>query len=162
MSNTLTDPLGSDELSDRAVALLRTAVPALWGTVTAALLGWLATYLPTELHEALADALAAPVVSAVVVAAAIAAWYWVWRRLEPHIPDWLTRVVLGSARTPIYAPVTHDGVAIISDVSAAAPTAVIVDLDEADRANLASLRDALDEFDPGRLALTRVLGTVQE
>ncbi|WP_158609493.1 hypothetical protein [Cellulomonas triticagri] len=36
-------------------------------------------------------------------AVAITLWYAVARRVEQHIPDWLTRVVLGSAATPTYS-----------------------------------------------------------
>lgn len=37
-----------------------------------------------------------------VVAVVLAAWYALWRKAEPHIPDWLTRLVLGSAKAPTY------------------------------------------------------------
>lgn len=36
---------------------------------------------------------------------AMAGWYAIWRILEPRLPDWLTRVVLGSAVAPSYLPV---------------------------------------------------------
>lgn len=103
-------------LSDRAVATLRTAVPAAWGTLVAYLLGLLAGHLPDELHATLADMLASPAASALAVSAVIAAWYWLWRRVEDHIPLWLVRLALGSARTPSYAPVTADGAAVITSV----------------------------------------------
>ncbi|WP_029289146.1 hypothetical protein [Cellulomonas sp. HZM] len=89
-------------LSDRAVSILRTAVPALWGSLVAAVLAALAPHLPATVYDALADALSSDVTRALVVAVVIAAWYALWRRLEPHTPDWLTRLVLGSARTPGY------------------------------------------------------------
>lgn len=50
--------------------------------------------------------------SAIVAAVLIGAWHAFWRWLEPKLPDWLTRAVLGSAKTPVYgrheagAPVT--------------------------------------------------------
>lgn len=135
----------SSGLSDRAVSVLRTAVPSLWGALVAALLGVLAGHLPVEVYDPLAEALSSDLLVAVVVAAVIAAWYALWRRVEPFIPDWLTRVVLGSARTPAYAPTSSDGAAVVTS------------LDDTERTNLASLRDALDEGDPGRLALDRVL-----
>lgn len=91
-------------LSDRAVSYLRTAVPAMWGAVVAAILKVLAGHLPTDVYGALSDFLSGPLAQALAVSAAIAAWYWVWRRVESRIPDWLTRIVLGSARTPGYAP----------------------------------------------------------
>ena len=57
-----------------------------------------------------------------------------------------SRLVLGSARTPTYAP-TADGVAQITDLGAE------------DRLQLGMLRDFLDEGDPCRDALGRVLRT---
>ena len=42
--------------------------------------------------------IALPILAAVISAA----WYAFWRWLEPRLPDWLTRAVLGSARTPTY------------------------------------------------------------
>lgn len=98
-------------ISDRVVAYLRTTVPALWGTLVAWLL---ARYvLPAEVVDLLtSDVLVVAVTSLVVLA-----WYALWRWLEPHVPDWLTRLALGSAKTPIYAPVGTDGVADISSLT---------------------------------------------
>ena len=146
MSHTTPDPSGG-ELSGRVVAILRTAVPAWWGSLAAWLLAQLATHLPADVTTALADLLNSETAKALAVALAIAAWYSLWRALERHVPAWLVRIVLGSARTPTYAPTSADGAAIITTLST----------DE--RSNLASLRDALDEGDPGRTALERVLTT---
>ena len=84
-------------LSDRAVSYLRTIVPVLWGSLLSAVLPAL-PWLPVEVVEWLSGDAAALAVTAL----AIAAWYVVWRWLEPHVPDWLTRFVLGSAQPPIY------------------------------------------------------------
>lgn len=89
-------------LSDLIVALLRTIVPAWWGSLVAWFLAQLAGILPGQITTALADALAADVVRAAVVAIVIGAWYWAWRKLSPHVPDWLVRLALGSVRTPTY------------------------------------------------------------
>ncbi|UJP39317.1 hypothetical protein [Cellulomonas palmilytica] len=97
-------------LSELAVATLRTAVPALWGTLVAALLAVLAGHLPDNIADALADVLASDVVLGLVVTLVIALWYWVWRRLERHLPLWLVRIVLGSVRTPVYALTPADAV----------------------------------------------------
>lgn len=143
-----TQPDTADALSERVVALLRTAVPALWGTLTAWLLAQVAGVLPPALADPLATALGSDVVVAVVVAAVIATWYAVWRWAEPHVPAWLVRVVLGSARTPTYAPVLDDG------------TPVITSLSQADRNYLEQLRDVLsasDSRDPVIGVLDRVL-----
>ncbi|MHA7132528.1 hypothetical protein [Oerskovia turbata] len=89
-------------LSDRAVSWLRTAVPVLWGTIVVAILRTISPHLPGDLGTALATWLGSETTIALVTAAAIAAWYALWRWAEPRIPDWLTRLVLGSAQSPTY------------------------------------------------------------
>lgn len=84
-------------LSDRAVSYLRTIVPVLWGSLLSATLPSL-PWLPAEVVAWLSGDAA----SLAVTALAIAAWYSIWRYVEPHIPDWLTRLVLGSAQAPAY------------------------------------------------------------
>ena len=79
-------------------SILRTVVPALWGSFIAWLIGVLPILAPLEADlRGLADILL-PIITAVI----IAAWYALWRWLEPRLPDWLTRAVLGSAKTPVY------------------------------------------------------------
>lgn len=79
-------------------SILRTLVPALWGSF----IGWVLAVVPV-LEPLRADLiaygdLAVPVISAVL----IGAWYALWRWLEPRLPDWLTRILLGSAKAPTY------------------------------------------------------------
>ena len=143
-------------LSDRAVSYLRTIVPVLWGSIVATILRAISPHLPGDVGQALADFLASELALSLVTAAGIAGWYWVWRRLERRIPDWLVRLVLGSARTPGYS--LPDAVVQLADggtVSGVLPTSATLTPDE--RENLASLAAALDEGDPGRTALERVL-----
>lgn len=79
-------------------SILRTIVPALWGSFIAWLIGLLPILAPLEADlVGLANVLL-PVVTAVI----IGGWYAFWRWLEPRLPDWLTRAVLGSAKTPSY------------------------------------------------------------
>lgn len=79
-------------------SILRTLVPALWGSLIAWLIGVLPILAPLEADlKGLAD-IALPIITAVI----IGAWYAFWRWLEPRLPDWLTRAVLGSAKTPSY------------------------------------------------------------
>ena len=79
-------------------SILRTIVPALWGTF----IGWLLAQLPIlEPHREALLEYGTPL-SAIVAAVLIGAWYAFWRWLEPRLPDWLTRAVLGSAKTPTY------------------------------------------------------------
>jgi hypothetical protein len=79
-------------------SILRTLVPALWGSLIAWLVGVLPILAPLESDlMGLANVLL-PIITAVI----IGAWYAFWRWLEPRLPDWLTTAVLGSAKTPSY------------------------------------------------------------
>lgn len=97
-------------------SLLRTLVPYAWGLAVT----WLITVLPV-LAPLEADLMGYGTVAAAVLAAVLtAAWYAFWRWLQPRLPDWLVRAVLGSAKTPVYvgkhtaaalgnsSPLTHD------------------------------------------------------
>ena len=80
-------------------SILRTLVPALWGSGIAWLIGVLPILAPLEADlRGLADVLL-PIITAVI----IGAWYAFWRWAEPRLPDWLTVAVLGSAKTPTYS-----------------------------------------------------------
>ena len=79
-------------------SILRTLVPALWGSLVAWLLGVAPLLAPLEAHLLGLSDVILPVLTAVI----IGAWYAFWRWLEPRLPDWLTRAVLGSAKTPSY------------------------------------------------------------
>lgn len=79
-------------------SILRTVVPSLWGALITWLIGLLPILAPLQADlTGLAD-IALPIITAVL----IGAWYAFWRWLEPRLPDWLTRAVLGSAKAPIY------------------------------------------------------------
>ncbi len=95
--------LDSTALSDRAISYRRTVVPTLWGAVVATILRVLSPHLPGDVDQALADLLGSELALTLVHTVAIAAWYWLWRRLEHRIPDWVVRLVLGSSRAPGYA-----------------------------------------------------------
>ena len=79
-------------------SILRTLVPALWGSLVAWLIGIVPLLEPLQAHLLGLSDVILPVLTAVI----IAAWYAFWRWLEPRLPDWLTRAVLGSASAPIY------------------------------------------------------------
>jgi len=85
-------------------SILRTVVPALWGAAITWLLGVAPALAPLQGQLLGLSDLILPVITAVI----IGAWYALWRWLEPRLPDWLTRAVLGSAKTPVYPvqPVT--------------------------------------------------------
>lgn len=81
-------------------SILRTVIPALWGSFIVWLLGLVPVLEPLR-EDLLAYAdLAVPIIAGVI----IGLWYALWRWLEPKLPDWLTRILLGSAHTPVYDP----------------------------------------------------------
>jgi hypothetical protein len=91
-------------------AYLRTFVPIVWGYVV----GWALTQFPfiVSLLESLnIDPEAPEVVSAITGAAAIG-WYALMRKIEPYIPDWLTRFLLGSPQVPEYTGATAGGIPV--------------------------------------------------
>ena len=91
-------------MSDLVASWLRTVVPGLYAAVLGPVLAWAAAHVPwvLDLLELLNIDPTSAEFTAGVVLAVLAAWYALWRRLEPHIPDWLTRLVLGSAASPLY------------------------------------------------------------
>jgi hypothetical protein len=109
-----TSVTGATSLGDRGASILRTAIPAVWGAVVIQLLAWLAPSLPGDVGDSLATLLESEVALGFVTAVAIAIWYALWRVVEPHLPDWLTRLVLGSAAAPTYAKTTPDGAAVVT------------------------------------------------
>jgi hypothetical protein len=92
------------------ISVLRTVVPYVWGLF----IGWLITAIPVlqplENELLSISTLALPI----LIAAISAAWYALWRWLEPRLPDWLTRAVLGSAKAPTYPAVTGSQVAHVN------------------------------------------------
>lgn len=149
-------------LSDRAVSYLRTAVPIIWGTLVTYLLGWVAPHLPGELGPLLVDALGGEAAVTLVVALAIAGWYALWRVLEPRIPAWLARVVLGSSSTPVYAQVVAvvapDGTTVAGPASPRPDgTPLSFGLTEDRRDALVEARYRLPAGDAGREAIAEVL-----
>ena len=81
-------------------AILRTVVPALWGSFIAWLIGVAPLLAPFETDLKGLAQVALPVITALI----IGAWYALWRWLQPRLPGWVTRAVLGSAKTPTYVP----------------------------------------------------------
>jgi len=92
------------------VSLLRTFVSWAW----ALFIGWLLIAVPIfqPFEESLLgiSELALPVLIAVIGAA----WYAFCRWIEPLMPDWLTRTLLGSAKAPAYQGVTGSQVANVN------------------------------------------------
>lgn len=79
-------------------SILRTLVPALWGALVAWLIGVVPALAPHEADLNSLAGLAVPIIGAVITGA----WYAFWRCLQPRLPAWLVRAVLGSAKTPTY------------------------------------------------------------
>lgn len=81
-------------MSDWLRSTVRTVVPALW----ASLVVWLTHLgLPQSVLDAVSG-LGAQVADLV----ALAVVYGFVRFIEPHLPDWMTRLLLGSAKPPTY------------------------------------------------------------
>lgn len=88
-------------MSDKVTAWLRTVVPAAWGS----LILWAVAQIPA-IPETVQTWLTSDATVGVVVALSIGAWYWLWRKVENQIPDWLVTIALGSAKSPSYTPTT--------------------------------------------------------
>ena len=112
-------------MSDLVAAWLRTVVPGLYAAVIGTALAWVAVHAAwvLDLLDLLNIDPESPAVVGAVVALVLAGWYAGWRKLEPYIPDWLTRVVLGSAKAPTYAPVTADETHVTINANAPRMTA---------------------------------------
>lgn len=95
-------------MSDQITSYLRTYVPKTYGYLLGLLLAWLGSNAPWVLAvlDFLGVDLGSEVVVAFLVTAVVgvteAAYYWLLRRLEPRLPDWLTRALLGSSASPLY------------------------------------------------------------
>ena len=157
--------MSTQTLSDRAVSHLRTVVPVAWGSLVGLLLGWVAPHLPGDLGDTLADLLGGEAAIALVSGLAIAGWYALWRRVEPRIPDWLTRIVLGSASAPSYT-LGADVIAVVADdgTTVAGPASPLPDgtpvtpgLTDAERDALTATTWLIPEGHPGRDAIASVL-----
>lgn len=84
-------------MSDQLRSIVRTVVPDAWS----ALVLWLVSL---GLPQAAADWLASDTVATKVVdVAALAVVYGFVRWVEPRLPDWVTRLLLGSAKAPSYS-----------------------------------------------------------
>lgn len=94
----MTNPTPATSVSDIVVSIIRTLVPSAWGSV----LTWVATQLP--FLEAPLNAAGATGLGAVLVVVLTTLWYTLMRNLESHLPAWLTVLVLGANRAPIYDP----------------------------------------------------------
>lgn len=83
-------------IGDYAASWIRTTVPILWGV----LLTQITIRIPC-VHDFLQSQQIIGL--GVAIAGAITtAWYSLWRKIEPKLPPWMTRIVLGSNTTPIY------------------------------------------------------------
>lgn len=121
-------------IGDYVASQLRTFVAWLWGlAVTAVLSVW--TDIPAEV----ADWLNSDLTYAAIAGAVGYVWYSVWRKLEPRLPDWVTRITLGSAKAPTYdaalkAVQGPDGVYYVAGPAAAQPIGEFVPSNQAIRA----------------------------
>lgn len=86
----------TETVNDKVVSIIRTVVPGAW----AALLTWAVTQIPAL--EPVLNQPAALGAGSVLVTGLLALWYTLMRTLEPHLPPWLTRLVLGANSRPVY------------------------------------------------------------
>ncbi len=100
--STASDSTAVTALSDYGISVLRGAVPTVWGALVAGLLTWLLPHLPGDVGDALSSLLGSDAVTALLVAVCIAAWIAAARWVEPRLPDWVRRIVLGYAASPTY------------------------------------------------------------
>lgn len=90
----MTEP--TPNIRDIGVSIIRTVVPALWGTG----LAWLVTQVPAL--EPVLNQSGMTGLGAVIAATLIGLWYALFRSIEAKLPPWLTVLVLGSNRPPTY------------------------------------------------------------
>lgn len=90
----MTEP--ASNVRDIGVSIIRTVVPALWGTG----LTWVATQIPAL--EPVLNQSGMTGLGAVVAATLIGLWYAFFRSIESKLPAWLTVLVLGSNKPPTY------------------------------------------------------------
>lgn len=81
-------------LSDTVVSIIRTVVPAAWGS----LIAWLLTLVPAL--AIVEDHVTS--ISQVATLVVIGLWYSATRALEPKMPEWLRSILFGVATTPEY------------------------------------------------------------
>lgn len=85
-------------IEDAVVRQLRTIVPVIWGSIVSFILQFVAV----DLVPAVQSALESEAVAFAITATVIWGWYWVWSKVGHHIPDWLSRLVMGSEKEPTY------------------------------------------------------------
>jgi hypothetical protein len=88
-------------MSDRFISWLRTIFPVAWS----ALVSWLAALCVPEFVTGALGSAGELVVLPIIVGVV----YPLLRSIEPRLPDWLTRVLLGSAQPPTYPNGNHTG-----------------------------------------------------
>lgn len=80
------------------ISILRTIVPLVWGNIVLFLLGIVPALEPLRGQLLAYGDAAIPVLAALLTAL----WYALWRWAEPKLPNWITAVLLGSAKAPVY------------------------------------------------------------
>lgn len=86
-------------------SVLRTLLPIWWGSFVL----WLLALVPAL--EPVRDLLLGqePLVVNGVIAVAIAGWYALCRWIEPYLPAWLTRILMGANTQPTYEDEPREG-----------------------------------------------------
>lgn len=113
------------------ISILRTFIPYAWGIIIGAILSAVPVLEPLRDQLLTYGDLAVPIIAAILAGL----WYAFWRWLEPKIPAWIVRLVLGSAKTPNYEPL-----GVIEDHE------IVLDIEGKNTADIqAAVRKAVDE-----------------
>ena len=87
-----------NNIDDVVVRNLRTVVPVAWGSIVS----FLIQFIASDISEPINDALRSEPVGVAVTALTIWVWYLIWSKVSHLIPDWLTKLVMGSEKEPTY------------------------------------------------------------
>jgi xanthine/uracil permease len=96
MTHPAINPDQPESVQDFGVSWIRTTVPVIWGSF----LTWVASQVPGL--EPVMNQPAAVGFSVVLVGVLTVVWYSIMRKLETVLPPWLTRIVIGANRRPVY------------------------------------------------------------
>lgn len=86
-------------------SVARTIIPVFWASIV----GWLLGMVPAlePLRELLLGQ--SEVIVLGVTAVAVGGWYALCRWIEPHLPTWLTRILMGANTQPSYEAEPREG-----------------------------------------------------
>jgi hypothetical protein len=108
-------------------AVLRTVIPSLWGSFVTWAVLLLPALAPLQAYLLSQSDVITTAATSAITAVVIGAWYAAWRWLQPRLPVWLVRAVLGSAKTPIYSSIVSVNPATATSTEAARAASLSLD-----------------------------------